>query len=124
MPVDCKVGDWNTWGKCMGPSCGHARTRTRSRKVVREAEHGGAACPALEEKMACKVLPCKPVNCRVLNWGAWGECHSQTGKKVGDSEPGTKTREREVVREPKKGGAACPDLRETDECKGGLFPFL
>ena len=75
-------------------------------------------------KKTLKVLPCKPVNCRVLNWGAWGVCTSKTGMKVGDSEPGTKTREREVVREPKKGGAACPDLRETDECKGGLFPFL
>ena len=39
---------------------------------------------------------------------------------------GTKTRARKVVREPKNGGATCPDLEETDvcktdECKGIFF---
>ena len=54
-----------------------------------------------------------PVDCRVGNWGAWGKCSSKT-----------KTRKREVLREPKHGGAPCPDLGQTDQCTGGLFPFL
>ena len=57
FPVDCKVSDWNTWGKCSLRSCGLGGTKARSRKVVREAEHGGAVCPALEETMVCKSCP-------------------------------------------------------------------
>ena len=57
--MDCKVSDWNAWGKC-SLSCGLGGTKTRSRKVIREAEHGGAACPALEDTMVCKFVKLCP----------------------------------------------------------------
>ena len=62
-----------------------------------------------------------PVDCKVGDWKPWGECNGACGG-------GNKTRNREVVEEPKNGGASCPDLEETEVCKGGqcegTFSFL
>jgi len=56
-PVDCLVSEFGEWGEC-SESCGPG-TMTRSRSVTREALHGGAVCPDLEESMACpEQEPC------------------------------------------------------------------
>ena len=59
------------------------------------------------------------VDCKVGSWSSWGECSATCNG-------GTKARTREVVQEPERGGAACPDLEETvvcnaDECTGILL---
>jgi len=54
--VDCKVEDWSSWSDCSA-TCGGG-TKTRGRGVVQEAENGGAACPALEEKEPCNTDQC------------------------------------------------------------------
>ena len=51
-----------------------------------------------------------PGDCQVSQWNDWSNCSVTCGN-------GTKTRARQVVREPKNGGATCPDLKETDVCK-------
>ena len=38
-------------------TCGGG-TKTISREVVQEPEHGGALCPALEETMVCNTEEC------------------------------------------------------------------
>ena len=54
--VDCKVDDWSAWGDC-DVTCGRG-TKTRSREVLQEAEHGGEKCPDLEITMVCNAEEC------------------------------------------------------------------
>jgi len=105
--VDCEVGDWKPWGECSA-TCGGG-TKTRAREVVEEPQNGGATCPALEETIVCNTEGC-PVDCEVGDWKQWGECSVTCG---GD---GTRTKAREVVKEPENGGASCPELEETEVC--------
>merc|ERR1719447_1972431 len=111
--VDCKVEDWSSWTKCSA-TCGSG-TKTRGRGVVREAESGGAPCPALEETEHCNTDQC-PADCEVEDWSSWSDCSATCGG-------GTKTRGRGVVQEAENGGAVCPALEEkescnTDQCSG------
>ena len=39
-------------------TCGGG-TKARSRRVVKQAENGGVACPHLKEEEPCSVSPCK-----------------------------------------------------------------
>ena len=57
------------------------------------------------------------VDCKVSQWGGWGSCSEVSIYLSG----GTKTRRRVVVREAKHGGVDCPDLEESNRCKGFLF---
>ena len=50
-----------------------------------------------------------PVDCKVGEWMAWGECSVTCGD-------GNKRRTREVVQQPENGGNECPNLEETDQC--------
>ena len=61
-------------------------------------------------------MPCIffPVDCKVGNWKPWGVCSVTCNG-------GTKTREREVVEEPKNGGAMCP-APETMACNTEQCP--
>ena len=62
-----------------------------------------------------------PVDCKVGEWMAWGECSATCGD-------GNKRRTREVVQQPGYGGNECPNLEETDRCNmtrcpGALWRF-
>ena len=58
--VACNVDDWSAWGLCSatvtasGRDCG-TQTRTRTREVIQEPNHGGTPCPVLEERLACST---------------------------------------------------------------------
>ena len=54
--VDCEVGPWRAVGEC-SVTCGGG-SKTIKREVVKEAEHGGEKCPALEETMVCNTDEC------------------------------------------------------------------
>jgi len=115
--ADCKVEDWSIWSKCSA-TCGDG-TKTRGRAVIREAENGGAPCPALEEEEPCNTDQC-PVDCEVEDWSSWTKCSATCGG-------GNKTRGRGVVQEAEIGGAICPALEEeescnTDQCKAYSEP--
>ena len=45
-------------------TCGGG-TKTISREVVQEPEHGGALCPALEETMVCNTEECTGTTVKV-----------------------------------------------------------
>merc|ERR550532_704707 len=113
-PVNCKVGDWTAWGKCSETCDGG--TKTRAREVIVEPEYGGKRCPALEETMVCNTDQC-PVDCKVGDWKPWGECSLTCGG-------GTKTRARDVIEEPKNGGALCSALEETMDCNIDQCPLI
>jgi len=59
--VACKTGIWSAWGRCT-KTCGGGK-QTRSRSVLREAEHGGTKCGALESSQSCGTVPCCYPNC-------------------------------------------------------------
>ena len=57
-----------------------------------------------------------PVDCKVGEWMAWGECSATCGD-------GTRTRTREVVQQPEYGGTECPsNLEETATCNDARCP--
>lgn len=63
-PVHCVVSGWSKWGDCPRPDPRNPATVKRSRTIVREPEHGGTLCPALEESKKCPIPPVSPKTCR------------------------------------------------------------
>eukprot|EP01012_Entosiphon_sulcatum_P049574 TRINITY_DN6820_c0_g1_i5.p1 TRINITY_DN6820_c0_g1~~TRINITY_DN6820_c0_g1_i5.p1 ORF type:complete len:1020 (+),score=28.13 TRINITY_DN6820_c0_g1_i5:698-3757(+) len=112
-PVDCVVAQWDNWGPC-SQSCGGGE-RKRLRAVITQAANGGAACPALEEYERCNEQPCA-IDCVVGQWGQWGVCSKDCGT-------GQRTRMRAIVTPAQNGGAACPDLVETEDCNTQSCPI-
>lgn len=55
-PVDCELSDWSDWSECSAECGGGEQTRTRS--IITEPAHGGAACGALTETRACNEHLC------------------------------------------------------------------
>ena len=106
-PVHCAVSAWSPWTPCSATCGGGAHTRSRT--VVKRAQHGGSVCPLLAESGACNVAPC-PVNCVVSSWSEWSSCSRTCGY-------GTQVRERNVAREARHGGTSCPSrLRDQRAC--------
>eukprot|EP00923_Selenidium_pygospionis_P043681 GHVN01075401.1.p1 GENE.GHVN01075401.1~~GHVN01075401.1.p1 ORF type:complete len:405 (+),score=35.87 GHVN01075401.1:180-1217(+) len=113
-PVDCEVGNWAAWGPC-STTCGPG-LKTRTRVITEQPQHGGDACPPLDDNADCQVLEC-PVDCIVGVWSEWSTCPvSCQGSIV--------SRRRSILQAPEHGGDPCPDeLYEemacaTDPCAG------
>jgi hypothetical protein len=104
--IDCEVSEWSEFSACSA-SCGEG-VKTRTRTVIVPPQANGAACPPLEETVACNIAPC-PVDCQVSEFGPWSACSTSCGS-------GTRTRSRSVLVPPAHGGQACPDLTETESC--------
>jgi hypothetical protein len=99
-PVDCELGPFTDWSDC-SEVCGDG-VQSRSRAVLVEPEFGGAACGELEETRPCNDRPCTD-DCIVSDWTPFTLCSASCGG-------GTSYREREIIRPPQNGGAACPTL--------------
>jgi hypothetical protein len=111
-PVDCVVGDFGNWSPCTEPCGGGVETRTRDVKVANA--HGGKLCPALSESRACNTQPC-PVDCVVGEFGEWGECSRSCGG-------GEKIRTRAIVTAPAHEGKPCPPLTQKESCNTRSCP--
>jgi len=70
-PVDGKTGRWEDWSEC-SKSCGGG-TRTRQRKVVQEARHGGLPLPETLQQELCNTRTCDE-DCALAPWTAWTNC--------------------------------------------------
>jgi hypothetical protein len=109
-PNHCEVGEWGKWSMCT-KTCGTG-FKLQSRKVTAHPQYGGFACPALVAKLQCNNQPC-PRDCKVSDFGAWGECSVTCGK-------GIKTRSRSVITKSQGGGRICPAKDQTLSCNEGL----
>ena len=111
-PVDCVVSDWSSWVTCSATCGGGDQTRTRT--ITTQPSYSGAACPDLTETQSCNTNPC-PVDCDVSDWSSWGTCSATCGG-------GDQIRTRTITTQPSYGGAACPDLTETQACNTNPCP--
>eukprot|EP01001_Neometanema_parovale_P009758 NODE_5_length_5289_cov_242.816492_g4_i0.p1 GENE.NODE_5_length_5289_cov_242.816492_g4_i0~~NODE_5_length_5289_cov_242.816492_g4_i0.p1 ORF type:complete len:1679 (-),score=414.19 NODE_5_length_5289_cov_242.816492_g4_i0:253-5238(-) len=94
-PVNCIA---TITASACSKSCGGGQI-TYSRKVVRDAAHGGKACPAIPAARACNTQAC-PVHCV----GAWSEMTSCTKTCGGGEMRRTYTHSVQVAH----GGTPCP----------------
>eukprot|EP00747_Dinoflagellata_sp_TGD_P216401 gnl/TRDRNA2_/TRDRNA2_88942_c0_seq1.p1 gnl/TRDRNA2_/TRDRNA2_88942_c0~~gnl/TRDRNA2_/TRDRNA2_88942_c0_seq1.p1 ORF type:complete len:725 (-),score=158.82 gnl/TRDRNA2_/TRDRNA2_88942_c0_seq1:198-2204(-) len=101
-PKDCKVSSWGQWSECSSV-CGGGM-RSRNRKVLVQAAHGGEPCP--EENSIgeqCNNHPCD-VDCKLSEWSAWGSCSRAC-------DGGFMPRTMEVIA-PAQGSGHCPSEEE------------
>lgn len=66
--VDCKWGEWHSWGACSKP-CGGGQ-KSRFRHIVTMPKHGGMAC---EEKESAEYAPCNESPCGSVEYCAWSQ---------------------------------------------------
>lgn len=130
-PVDCVVSAWTDWAAGDWSTCaGGTQTRqeTRTRTVVTQPAHGGAACPALSE-VRTGTQPCT-----VPDPTAWTHCANQgelcpfTGTRHLRYGADTRWVERDVVAE--NGGWVCDNrlgnpavgVTKTCQLQGAVMP--
>ena len=116
-PIDCEMNEWSPWSQCSA-TCGGG-TRTRTRTVKKNSEHGGKTCGKDFEEEECNKKPC-PVNCKLNEWSTWSEC------KVDDAVAarcggGTRTRTRTIKEKAQHGGTCDVELEEKQECGAGTW---
>jgi hypothetical protein len=115
-PIDCIVSAWKHDESECSKSCGGGK-RTIVRHVVREAAHGGKACPKeLSRSVACNTHQCakKPVDCEVDEWKAVGACSAPCGG-------GVQIMHRRVLKRARYGGS-CPRLQQVVACNTQACP--
>jgi hypothetical protein len=96
VPQDCLLGEWSQLGDACGfDGTGYSTTFTR--KVLKQAQNGGAACDALEKK-----VPCSPVDCSMSEWSPCSAQNTQT---------------RSVLVQPARGGKPCGALQQDCVCQ-------
>ena len=109
---DCVVNVWSSWSEC-SHSCGYG-SQKRARTVNTATNHGGKACPSLDEARVCFSGPC-PVHCDVSAWSSWQHCSASCGG-------GTKLRTRTVLTHAESGGYVCPELSQSAGCNTHACP--
>jgi len=105
QPCDskCRVSLWGMWSKC-DKNCGGG-IRKRQRKALTPTKDG---CGLLEESEKCNAKPC-PVDCKLSQWAAYGECSGTCGL-------GQMVHRREVETIAAHGGKACGILEQAKDC--------
>eukprot|EP00933_Yihiella_yeosuensis_P071482 TRINITY_DN79690_c0_g1_i1.p1 TRINITY_DN79690_c0_g1~~TRINITY_DN79690_c0_g1_i1.p1 ORF type:complete len:1456 (+),score=235.05 TRINITY_DN79690_c0_g1_i1:597-4370(+) len=99
---DCIVAPWEEW-----THCGSTNQRERFRRIAQEPSSDGKPCTgALSEVAECSTA----VDCQFSDWTSWDQCD-----KTCDG--GQRYRHRQITRNPRNGGAECPeDLIQTEGC--------
>jgi len=107
-PKDCDLSSWSSWSgwtDCVGGK----QTRTKTRTVETPAQNGGRCDWPLSDSQERSCTVEGVVACLVSDWSEWSEWAACVDGKE------TRTRTREVTRQPANDGEACPDLLETEE---------
>jgi len=55
-PVNCEMSGWGGWSACSQP-CGPGK-QTRTRQVIKPAQHGGNACGPVSQQQNCNLGTC------------------------------------------------------------------
>lgn len=76
-PVDCAMKEWSDWTGC-STTCGSG-TRSRDRSVVTEPKHGGKACDASQDEVACEGPSCPFLKCGKVTYGS--TCQEPSGRE-------------------------------------------
>lgn len=105
-PNHCQVGPWAEWSAC-SQSCGPG-VSVRERRVLKEPDDDGQACPELHQERRCLLASCSS-DCIVSEWEEWSPCGASCGG-------GQQTRKRHVLSVPIEGGEECPVLVESRTC--------
>ena len=96
-PVHCEY-KYSDWSECSKP-CGGGSMSSKI-NIIKQAQHGGQACPTETEiTNVCNVQPC-PVNCEG-EWAEWSECSEPCGG-------GSRERQYNITKQPQYGGTSCP----------------
>jgi hypothetical protein len=115
-PIDCKVGDWQEFGKC-SKSCGGGK-QTRMRETFVKAQYGGEKCPATEQARSCAIHAC-PIDCKVSAWSTLSACsHSCTATTTKPFQKKTRT----VLERANHGGKDCPPIVKFMQCNTHRCP--
>merc|ERR1711871_579904 len=109
-------------GPC-SKSCGAGGSRTRSRRIARNATNGGKECSGNLEKVewGCgrrRMYHC-PIDCATNDWSTWSNCSLSCHDGVSG---GIMSRSRSVTRSPRGDGKSCPDIHQTKNCNPGRCP--
>lgn len=115
-PVDCKYGDWESWGGCSKSCGGGARKRFRPMAVTPNAV--GKQCEAVGknvEEAECGQNNC-PVDCELEDWTAWDLCDVSCAQ-------GSTKRTRAIKGDGASfGGKPCGEMLQSKTCDNGLCP--
>jgi uncharacterized protein YegL len=102
-PVDGKMSHWEAWSGC-SRACGGG-TRSRHRKVLKEAKFGGLPIAETMQEQLCNTQPCDQ-DCLLNDWTPWTNCSKVCNR-------GHKSRTRPIIR-PALGEATCPGDRSPE----------
>lgn len=76
--VDCEVGEWTSWDKCL-EDCTIDKSR-RLRQIITSPANGGKKCPDLFELKDCQMKECPdPMTCDLSQWTSWSACSAECG---------------------------------------------
>jgi len=102
-PIDGLMGRWTPWSRC-SRACGGG-TKTRHRRVIREAQHGGLPAAETMQERPCNAQPCDR-DCVLTHWSDWSGCSKVCGG-------GHQLRKRHV-RQPALGEGGCPGAEDKE----------
>lgn len=108
--ADCAVSNWTDWTPCT-TTCGVGEIH-RERLVIRDAIGNGRCDQPLTEVQICNLdKPCSSTyqDCELSPWTEFSPCSVTCGS-------GTKTRTREVLKQPTEKGLPCGKLSNTVPC--------
>lgn len=96
-PVNCKMAEWEEWGKCSA-DC-NSGIKERSRAVEIPASHGGDPCENDHITQVCNTFSCDS-HCILSPWSEWSPCSKACNG-------GFQVQKKTVV-QPKRGDGQCP----------------
>jgi len=96
-PTNCKMAEWEEWGKCSA-ECGGG-IRERSRGIEIPASHGGDPCDVDHITQACNTFSCDS-DCGLSPWSEWSPCSKACN--------GGFQIQKKTVTTPKRGEGQCP----------------
>ena len=94
--IDCKWGEWMTWGSCSLSCAGGSRTRTRYVDI--QPRCSGTSCQGLAIDFQSCNTGCCPQHCQWGRWAVFGTCSATCG-------PGIQFLRRKSIKEPTCAGA-------------------